>query len=187
MNSALVWLVSALAAVIPTILYVLVLWWFDRYKKEQKRLLLAAFVCGAVPAIILSLIAGTAVRSPLGDLSGLTGELMSSSLLTPIVEEAIKALAVLLLFLLFHHEFDDVLDGIIYGATVGFGFAMTENPLYFGQCLRTAGLSGLPIMVLLRAVVFGLNHALFTSVFGAALGHMRITKTGCRRWPCWAR
>jgi len=182
MGSTLALLISALAAAIPTTLYVLVLWWFDRYEKEPKRLLLAAFVWGAVPAVILSVIAGTVVRSPLDELSGLTGELMSSSLLTPFVEEVVKGLAVLLLFLLFRHEFDDVLDGIIYGATIGFGFAMTENGLYFWHSLRMAGLQGLTVMVFLRTVVFGLNHALFTSVFGATLGHARMAKAGYRRW-----
>jgi RsiW-degrading membrane proteinase PrsW (M82 family) len=171
-------LVSVLAAVIPTVVYVLILWWFDRYEKEPRRLLLVAFVWGAVPAIIASLFAERALGEPLAALS----ELMASSVLAPVVEEVAKGLAVFLLFLLYRHEFDNVLDGIIYGATTGFGFAMTENVLYFSRSLHALGAQGLTLTLFLRSFVFGLNHALFTSVFGAALGYVRMARVGWRSW-----
>jgi len=182
MDSTLTWLVSILAAVIPAVVYVLILWWFDRYEKEPRRLLLVAFVWGALPAIIVSILAESALGQPLATLGEGTAELMSGSLLAPLVEETAKGLAVFLLFLFFRSEFDDVLDGIIYGATIGFGFAMTENVFYFMRSLSTIGAQGLTVTVLLRTFVFGLNHALFTAVFGAALGYVRLAKTGCQRW-----
>ena len=182
MDSALAWLISITAAVIPTVVYVWILWWFDRYEKEPRRLLLVALVWGAVPAVIVSILAGRVLGQPLAALSEDTFELVSSSVLAPVVEEVAKGLAVFLLFLFFRREFDDVLDGIIYGATIGFGFAMTENAFYFMRSLRTGGLQALTISVFLRAFVFGLNHALFTSVFGAALGYVRMARVGCQRW-----
>ena len=175
-------LLAIIAAVLPTVAYVLILWWFDRYEKEPRRLLLAAFVWGAVPAIILSLMAEVVLGASLGDLTEGAAELMSSSLLAPVVEESVKGLALLLLFLLFRREFDNVLDGIIYGATIGFGFAMTENAFYFMRSLRLVGPEGLTLTVLLRSFIFGLNHALFTSAFGASLGYARLSKEGCLRW-----
>lgn len=175
-------LVSVLAAVIPTVVYVLILWWFDRYEKEPRRLLLVAFVWGAVPAIIASLFAERALGEPLARLSEGTFELMSSSVLAPVVEEVAKGLAIFLLFLLYRHEFDNVLDGIIYGATIGFGFAMTENVLYFSRSLHALGAQGLTLTLFLRSFVFGLNHALFTAVFGAALGYVRMARAGCQSW-----
>ncbi|HOT92216.1 MAG TPA: hypothetical protein PLJ78_09370 [Anaerolineae bacterium] len=39
----------------PMLLYAAVLWWFDRYEKEPLALLVAAFVWGAIPSIILAL------------------------------------------------------------------------------------------------------------------------------------
>jgi RsiW-degrading membrane proteinase PrsW (M82 family) len=181
-HSATVWLVSITAAVIPTVVYVWILWWFDRYEKEPRRLLLVAFVWGAVPAIIVSILAERMLGQPLAALSKGTFEVVSRSVLAPVVEEVAKGLAVLMLFLFFRREFDDVLDGIIYGATIGFGFAMTENVFYFARSLTTIGAQGLTVTVLLRAFVFGLNHALFTSVLGAALGYARMAKVGCQRW-----
>ena len=179
-EQALLW--SIIAAVVPTAVYVMILWWLDRYEKEPRRLLWSAFIWGAAPAVILSLVGESILQVPLGDLSAGGAELVSSSFLAPLVEELAKGVAVLLIFLLFRNEFDNVLDGIIYGATIGFGFAMTENVFYFMDSFGESGVDGLTAVILMRSVVFGLNHALFTSVFGATLGYAKQTKTGCLRW-----
>jgi len=176
------WIVSLAAAIVPTVVYVLILWWFDRYEKEPRRLLLTAFLWGAVPAVVLSLIGETILEEPLRTLSEGGAELMSSSVLAPLVEELAKGLVVFFLFLFYRKEFDNVLDGIIYGATVGFGFAMTENVFYFMDAFHEGGLESLSGLVFMRAVVFGLNHALFTSVFGASLGYARMSRRGILRW-----
>jgi RsiW-degrading membrane proteinase PrsW (M82 family) len=181
-SEAEVWAVSLVAAVVPTIAYVLVLWWFDRYEKEPRRLLWTAFLWGAVPAIILSVIGESVLGEPLAALSEQGAELVSSSVLAPLIEELTKGLAVFLLFLIFYKEFDDVLDGIIYGATVGFGFAMTENVFYFMGSFQQGGLESLSGLILMRGLVFGLNHALFTATFGATLGYARISQRAFRRW-----
>lgn len=177
-----IWIISVITAVIPTVLYVFILWWFDRYEKEPRHLLLAAFVWGAVPAAILSIIGEAELGGLLVALGETSAELLSSSLLAPVVEESAKGFAVFLLLLFFWREFDDVLDGVIYGATVGFGFAMSENVFYFADSLQQAGWEGLATSAFFRAVVFGMNHALFTSIFGASLGYARMGVQGCRRW-----
>ena len=63
------------------------------------------------------------------------------------------------------NEFDDVLDGVIYGAAMGAGFGATESFLYVLG--GTGELSGGTIASL---VVAGLNHAFYMAVFGAILG-----------------
>jgi len=181
LDSTSAWMISILAAVIPTIVYVLVLWWFDRYEREPRRLLLSAFFWGALPAVILAVVAEEVLGIPAGALGEMGSELVSSSFFAPMIEELAKGLAVFAIFLLFRREFDGVLDGIIYGATIGFGFAMTENVFYFMSSLDKSGVEGLTFVVLMRAVVFGLNHALFTSVFGAALGYARTARAGGQR------
>jgi len=170
-------MISILAAVIPTVVYVFVLWWFDRYEREPRRLLFSAFFWGAVPAVLLAVVAEEVLGIPAGALGAMGSELVSSSFLAPLFEEVAKGLAVFAIFLLFRCEFDDVLDGIIYGATVGF-FAMTENVFYFLSSLESSGVEGLSFLVLMRAAVFGLNHALFTAIFGATLGYARTAKSG---------
>ena len=49
-------LLSLVVGILPMVVYAIILWWFDRYEKEPMALLIAAFLWGAVPAIIFSLI-----------------------------------------------------------------------------------------------------------------------------------
>ena len=57
---------------------------------------------------------------------------------------------------------------------VGLGFAFVENIFYgMGAAAEGGGLGDVFVLALLRSVVFGLNHSLFTSVTGAGLGYAR--------------
>ncbi len=176
-------LLSLLAGVVPTAIYATIIWWFDRYEKEPLWLLTVAFLWGAVPAIILSLIVELILGVPVSVLGeGLLTEVVESGGVAPLIEEVTKAAALLGLFVFLRREFDNVLDGIIYGALVGFGFAMTENVLYFLGSLWTEGWAEWGAVVFLRAILFGLNHAFFTSLTGAALGFARLSRTAWGRW-----
>ena len=48
--------------------------------------------------------------------------MLSAPISAPIVEEIAKALGVTLIFRLLRAEFDNMRDGIVYGALVGLGF-----------------------------------------------------------------
>ena len=131
---------SVAAAVIPTLLYTWLVWLCDRYEREPWPLLAAAFLWGAIPAIVLSLVAELILHVPLGALRSSTArDLVAAGGIAPLVEEPIKAAALLGVFWFAHQEFDDILDGIVYGALVGFGFAMTENFFYFVSVLLERG------------------------------------------------
>jgi RsiW-degrading membrane proteinase PrsW (M82 family) len=174
---------SLLAGVVPTAIYAAIIWWFDRYEKEPLWLLAVTFLWGAMPAIILSLIVELILGIPVSVLGeGLLSDVLESGGVAPVVEEIAKAAALLGLFVFLRHEFDNVLDGIIYGALVGFGFAMTENVLYFLSSLFTGGWGEWGLVVFLRAIVFGLNHSFFTSLTGAALGFARLSRTTWGKW-----
>ncbi len=160
-----------IAAFGPTALYTLLLWWLDRYEKEPLHLLIVTFVWGAFPALILAIVAEVMVGAVAIDRLGQGAEV---TIVAPIVEELLKALVLIGLFVFARREFNGVLDGIIYGALVGFGFAMSENILYF-----IAYKEQLVSVWLLRSVLFGFNHAFFTSIVGIALGLVRYER---RRW-----
>ena len=180
-----IWAISLIAAAVPTAVYVVLIWWCDRYEKEPLWLLLAAFIWGAVPAVFLSVVAEVALgpASAGWAQTALGREFISASLIAPVVEEIAKGIALLLLMWLFRHEFDSVLDGIIYGALVGFGFAMTENFFYFVGAFAEDGWMGFGIVAFFRSVVFGLNHAFFSALFGAGLGYARVSRRGAAtRW-----
>lgn len=165
------YIVPLVAAFMPTLLYTLTLWWLDRYEKEPLHLLIVTFVWGAFPALVLAVIAELAFD---GIAQNVFGPGAEATIVAPIVEEVLKALVLVGLFMFARREFNGVLDGIIYGALVGFGFAMSENVLYF-----MAYSDQLVGVWLLRSVIFGFNHAFFTSIVGIALGLVRYES---RRW-----
>ncbi|MGB9299285.1 MAG: PrsW family glutamic-type intramembrane protease, partial [Anaerolineae bacterium] len=112
-------LLTVLAAVAPAVLYSLIVWWLDRYEKEPWGLLAATFIWGAIPAILLSLIAEFVIGVPFAAFLGeSSADVAGGTVVAPVVEESVKALAILAVFLIFRREFDGVLDGIVYGALV---------------------------------------------------------------------
>jgi RsiW-degrading membrane proteinase PrsW (M82 family) len=180
----LILLVALLGALIPTIFYVLFVWWLDRYEKEPRWLLAMAFLWGAIPAAVLAILFEIVFDLPLAALGqdSLAANLISASISAPLVEESVKGIALIGLVLLFRREFDDVLDGIIYGALIGLGFAFTEDALaYFIPILSQEGLSAGLTNIFMRTIVLGLNHAFWTGVVGAAVGYARLSRDWGRR------
>jgi protease PrsW len=165
---------STIAAIIPAVFYSMLVLYLDRNEKEPWYFLAGAFAWGAVVAIVFSYffnsLTGAVVESVYG---AETGEFVSLAIAAPFFEEIFKGAALLLMLILFRSHFDNVLDGIVYGALVGLGFAMTENIVYFGRAYFDEGIVGIGILFVLRAVIGGLGHALYTATFGAALGWSR--------------
>lgn len=179
----LVTMLSILAAVLPAVLYSLVIWWFDKYEKEPWGLLVVTFVWGAIPAIFMSLMAEFLLGIPFSAVFGdAVGQVIQRSAIAPIVEEVIKGFTIFLIFLIFRREFDGLLDGIVYGALVGFGFGMTENMFYFLGGFREGGAMGWVMVIFLRTMIFGLNHGLFSSITGIGFGYASIANRAWQRW-----
>jgi RsiW-degrading membrane proteinase PrsW (M82 family) len=172
--------VAILGALIPTAFYITFVWWLDRYEKEPLWLLALAFFWGAIPAAFLSTILEIALDIPIAVLGAesLVANLASVSINAPLVEESMKGFALIGLVLVFRREFDDVLDGIVYGAMIGFGFAFSENLFaYFLPILGEEGIGAGLINILMRSVVFGFNHAFWTGIIGAAVGYARLSQS----------
>lgn len=180
-------LLSIVATVVPAVGWSSLVWWCDRYEREPLALGVGAFLWGALPAVLLSLLLEGVLGVP-SALSGsaLAGDLFVASGLAPVVEEAAKGIGLLLILLFWRVEFDNLLDGLIYGSLVGFGFGLTENLLYFMAALLQEGWGSWGLTVFMRSVVFGLNHAFFTAFTGAGIGVARATSVGwLRRWAPW--
>lgn len=168
---------SIAAAVVPAALYVALIYAADRYEKEPGWLLAATFFWGAVPSIAIALVTSVFGRLALYFVSGPeVGDTLATVLIAPPVEETVKGLALVGIFLLMRHEIDSLLDGIIYGAMVGMGFAMVENIFYFIQVYGEGGVEAWRNNVLFRTILFGLNHSLFTSMTGLGLAAGRFSR-----------
>jgi RsiW-degrading membrane proteinase PrsW (M82 family) len=152
----------------------------DRNEKEPWRLVLVAAAWGAIVATSLvvwgeslweAVAARTLVPGPGFDAS----RAFSAGLL----EELGKGTAVLLLFLVMRNEFDDVVDGILYGAAVGLGFNFMESISYMTNIYAVlspegAGPYAAGFQWYARQVLgLFMGHATYTAMIGAGIGIAR--------------
>jgi RsiW-degrading membrane proteinase PrsW (M82 family) len=174
--------ISLVAAVLPALFYSSLIYWVDRYEKEPLWLLAATFLWGAFPAIFLALFLNGLFSVPFYLLADeAAADTLAASTVGPLVEETVKGVALLILLFGWQHEIDSPLDGIIYGAMVGMGFAVVENVYYFVTVFEEGGREAWNLNVLMRGVVFGLNHALFTGMTGLGVALARLsTNRGIR-------
>lgn len=165
---------SVAAAVVPASIYSFLVLRLDRYEAEPTRLLLGAFGWGAIGAIFFSIVVGLVFQALLQTaVNPDAGSALSAVIGAPLIEETFKGVAVLAILLVVRHELDNALDGLVYGALVGLGFAMTENVLYFGAEYLNEGFDDLGRLFIARAVIGGFGHAAYTGTFGAAIGWAR--------------
>jgi len=175
---------SIIAAIIiplvPAIGINLLVNFMDRYEREPWFLQLAAFLWGAIiaipPALFIEQKVDTVLQHLLDPLN--TIQLLHVAFLglnAGITEETIKGVGLLLLFIILRDEFDNVTDGIVYGALIGAGFAMVENFSYFALNSKNF----LVFLIVGRIILGWLGHSTFIACFGAALGYVRHTRV---RW-----
>src|SRR5215213_3174858 len=162
----------------PMLLFAAFVNWLDRYEKEPKLLLGAAFLWGVIIAGGGAYILNTAFGIGIYALTGSEGaaEFGTTSIVAPIIEEGLKGLAVLVVFLMFRKEFDSVLDGVVYGAVAAMGFAAIENVLYiYRNGFLEGGWEGFWMLVVIRVILVGWMHPFFTAFTGIGLAIARMT------------
>jgi len=147
--------------------------WFvytrDRYEREPRRLIVKTFLLGAVlvvPVIVAELL-GSLFLPPSADPVAL---LLHFLLVVALVEESSKYVAVRI-SVYGSREFNEPMDGLVYGAIAGLGFAAPENLLYVLS--RGAALG------VIRAILSVPGHALWGSLIGYYLALQKFT--GARR------
>lgn len=168
-----------LASGMLSLLFLTLVWSADRYEREPFGLLLLAAAWGGIPAILVSCFAEITLGAPVEMALGPGfAQAVGSVLIAPPVEELAKALPILLIVLLYRHEFDDILDGMVYGAAVGIGFSFVEDAMYFVGSLSESGVPGGGITFALRNLAFVLNHSLFSAITGIGFGAARSSGRG---------
>src|SRR6266849_4566044 len=165
---------------VPAIGIFLLVNFMDRYEREPWFLRLSAFLWGAIIAIPPALFIEQNIDNVIQNVfdPNNTSEIMRvifQGLNAGITEETFKGIGLLLLFIILRDEFDNVTDGIVYGALIGAGFAMVENFNYFALHSRNS----LVYLIVGRIILGWLGHSTFIACFGAALGYIRHTRV---RW-----
>lgn len=170
-------------ALLPTLGW---LWFFhsrDRYDREPKRLVAKLFLVGAFPVAIVAGLVNSV-------LAGLVGFALTVVVVAPIGEETFKYLGARR-GAGRHLAFDEPVDGMVYGASVGLGFAAIESVNYLmaaylgtemfpGVPAQCAGLGCFAVLVVLRGFGTALLHALCSAIAGYFLAR-RILEGAPRR------
>lgn len=160
------------AGLLQTLLYLLFIRGIDLYEREPLRYVVPVFIWGFAVATTISLIFNTLFTFTLATV---TQDMQIANFFTavvaaPVIEECAKGLALLIVFVVSYVatrrrgviEFAGVMDGIVYGSAVGFGFAIAEDILY--------GLQYGPDVFVMRRVFGGFAHAAFASMTGIGIG-----------------
>ncbi|MFY1689536.1 PrsW family intramembrane metalloprotease [Plantactinospora sp. WMMB782] len=167
-------LIGLAAAALPVPVLVACFLWLDRYDPEPVRYLAFCLGWGAAVSTFAALrtntFAGDTLELPLP----LVGVLVA-----PFIEELTKALGPFLLLLYQRRKWSGITDGIVYCGLSAVGFAMVENILYFGlhgyaegvdRYGPATGAQNLFGIFILRVLISGFAHPLFTSMTGIGLG-----------------
>lgn len=173
-------LLSLFFGFVPMFFFAGVLYWLDRYEKEPKILVAGVFIWGAVVAAGVAFVVNTLLGMGVYLFTGSESatELATGSLVAPPVEETLKGLAVLLVYLFYRREFDSVLDGIVYAGITALGFAATENAYYiYNFGFLENGYEGLMWLVFVRVILVGWQHPFYTAFIGIGLATARLNRS----------
>jgi protease PrsW len=172
---------GAVLALVPLPIYLLLALWIDRYEPGPRRILVWAFLWGAGTATLIALLVNSFGIEIVGAEFGQeVGDIYGGSVSAPVVEEGAKAAALFGVYRHMRSELDGVLDGIVYAAMVGLGFATTENFLYYGE----AALEGESVgtVFVLRGIASPFAHPVFTAMTGIGLALAATTPHRGRRF-----
>ncbi|MFT4136885.1 PrsW family intramembrane metalloprotease [Microbacterium sp.] len=161
--------IGAALALVPFAGVLLAVRIVDRWEPEPRSLLVLAAAWGAIAAVVIALGVDLLLTLVLGPASDPVRESFAAVVQAPIVEELAKGLGVLIVFVVARRAFDGPVDGVVYGALVGAGFAFTENILYFSSSLA-GGIPETALTFFLRGIMSPFAHVMFTAVTGYALG-----------------
>lgn len=156
----------------PGLLWLVWFWRKDAFEPEPKLALARVFALGCAAAV------GVVVLRPrletwLPAEEGLGLDLADAFLVTALTEELLK-LAAFALGALWHREWDEPMDGIVYGTAAALGFASLENAVFLAT-------SDSATLVLARAFTANLAHVAFTGgmAFFIGLGKLRGRAVSC--------
>jgi RsiW-degrading membrane proteinase PrsW (M82 family) len=162
------WSLTLLVASAPGLFLLTFFWLKDRYEREPLKHILAAFFLGLYAMIAAQGLA-TTVESWVSRewllFGGEPAKLFDAFVLSGFLEEAAKFVVVILA--VFHwDEFDEPLDGVVYGVAVSLGFATLENILY---------VSHMGLQVAWERGIFAVPaHALFGATMGFYVGRSKF-------------
>ncbi len=166
------WALSWVLMLVYALPVFLAVYFLDLYEREPLSLVVAALLWGAVAATTLAGLANDGWGLVIARLGGPGfASRWTAALTAPWVEETVKAAGVVLIYLIARDEIDDMMDGFVYGAVCGLGFAIVEDVFYFIGVFGGRP-SGVFAGFYVRVVSSGLyGHILYTGLSGMGIAY----------------
>ena len=164
---------TAIVAAVPSLVLLTYFYLRDRYEREPIAHVAAAYALGA-----FAMFAADGMSSLVADLVSAQwlhsegGRLFDAFVLAGFIEELAKWV-VLVAAVYSWREFDEPMDGLLYGVAIALGFASLENFLF----LSSRGLA----VAWHRAIFAVPAHALFGGCMGAYVGRTKFAPVERRR------
>jgi RsiW-degrading membrane proteinase PrsW (M82 family) len=166
------WALSWLLMLLYIVPVALVIRWVDLYEREPRSMVIGAFLWGALVGPLFAGFGndlwGVFIAKAFG---GEFASQWSAALTAPVIEETYKYLGIVVLYLIARLEVDDLIDGFVYGALIGLGFAVAEDIFYF--MFHFGGSVGAVIEgFYVRVIASGLyGHVTFTGIAGIGFAY----------------
>jgi protease PrsW len=169
--------VAIAAGALPALIAIFVFDYLDRKRPEPRWLrwkVVGAGMLSVVPVLLVDAAVVAAARDHVEPPYTYNGALFLSFIRAGAIEELFKIL--MIYWIVWRRpEFDERMDGIVYGARAGLGFALVENVVYLAN---TASMHDLIQTGILRAVLAVPGHAMWTAIIGYAAARARLDGKG---------
>lgn len=180
------WFLSLLLLAVIAIPVAVIIYRFDQFEPEPASMIAIAVIWGGIIALTFAALTNSYLLSFLqGFMSQDTLEAWGAAIVAPINEEFYKGAGLVLLYLIARHEFDGLMDGLIYGAMIGLGFQVVENIQYFLMAAAASEGNGLGAVVgtfFVRVGIAGAySHMLFSGLMGYGFAYAVTRREAPRR------
>lgn len=190
-----------IVALIPLLLIIALVRWIDRWEPEPILFYVLSLGWGAGVSVYLAFkgnkwwgnemekwlienrqlsLEDGGIRNIKGDGGPLLYDILRTAVGAGVIEEGVKGLGLLLMFIFLKKYINGPIDGMIYGTLIGAGFAFTENILYFATAdvknnfIKQAGMDAsqdvLGQTIVIRAVASPFVHPICTAITGLLIG-----------------
>ncbi len=170
-----------IGSILPALLLLGLIYNLDFYEREPRRLVSLTFLWGAVPAVLVLLAAFIFFRLPALPLAREAHIAVRTGILSAVFQELVKGAAVLFIAWRYRNEFDGVFDGLVYGAAVGLGYAMISHLLRQLSDFIQWGFASMSLEMWAQGLLYTLHHAMYSALFGTALGWARLERDRRKR------
>ncbi|MBC7976854.1 MAG: PrsW family intramembrane metalloprotease [Myxococcales bacterium] len=167
----------ALSGVIPA---VVAMWFVDRLDAKRpeprrtRRLVAFVGMLSVIPALILEVVVSGHASAWVEPQLTYQGSSFQAYVVAAAIEEACK-IVVVYWVVWRRPDFDERMDGIVYAARAGLGFALVENVMYL---LDQQSLESQLYVWVLRALLAVPGHAMWTGMIGAPAARRRFDGKG---------